>query len=154
MFYTNLVPALAYAPALAFMPLPGAAATPWLLALTTLGPVGVYAGIVAVKHASAAMLGPYTLLRLVLGVAAGVVLFHELPDILSALGAVIIICSCALSSGLIPFGVRQHPGRNTKIKQVPAPLPRRHPKLAAPYRQRVELLHEELNRPELRAEAA
>lgn len=113
MFYTNLVPALAYAPALAFMPLPGAAATPWLLALMSLGPLGVYAGIVAVKHASAAMLGPYTLLRLVFGVAAGIVLFHEFPDILSALGALIIICSCALSSGLIPSGIRRHPRRNS-----------------------------------------
>ena len=43
---------------------------------------------------------------------------------------------------------------STEIEQVPAPLPRLHPKLAELYRQRVERLHEELNRPELRAEAA
>jgi site-specific DNA recombinase len=43
---------------------------------------------------------------------------------------------------------------STEIKQVPAPLPRLHPKLAGLYQQRVERLHEELNRPELRAEAA
>ena len=36
----------------------------------------------------------------------------------------------------------------------PAPLPRLHPKLADLYRERVERLHLELNRPELRAEAA
>jgi drug/metabolite transporter (DMT)-like permease len=108
MFYTNLVPALAYAPALAFVPLPVSAATPWLLALMTLGPLGVYAGIVAVKHASAAMLGPYTLLRLVLGVAGGVILFHELPDVSSALGVAIIIGSCALSSGLVSLKLQPH----------------------------------------------
>ena len=43
---------------------------------------------------------------------------------------------------------------STEIEQVPAPLPRLHPKLADLYQQRVERLHEELNRPELRAEAA
>ena len=43
---------------------------------------------------------------------------------------------------------------STEIKHVPAPLPRFHPKLAELYQQRVERLHEELNRPELRAEAA
>src|SRR5215471_3817895 len=43
---------------------------------------------------------------------------------------------------------------SAEIKQVPAPLPRLHPKLAELYRELVERLHEELNRPELRAEAA
>jgi site-specific DNA recombinase len=41
-----------------------------------------------------------------------------------------------------------------KVKQTPAPRPRLHPKLADLYRQRVERLHEELNRVELRSEAA
>jgi hypothetical protein len=41
-----------------------------------------------------------------------------------------------------------------KVKQIPAPRPRLHPKLADLYRQRVERLHEELNRVELRSEAA
>ena len=40
------------------------------------------------------------------------------------------------------------------IKHAPPPAPRLHPKLADLYRQRVERLHEELNRPELRHEAA
>lgn len=40
------------------------------------------------------------------------------------------------------------------IRQVPAPLPRLHPKLAELYEQRVDRLHEELNQPELRAAAA
>jgi site-specific DNA recombinase len=41
-----------------------------------------------------------------------------------------------------------------KLKQAPAPAPRLHPKLADLYRQRVERLHQELNRPELRSGAA
>src|SRR4029077_1613447 len=40
------------------------------------------------------------------------------------------------------------------IKRIPAPLPRLHPRLADLYRERVERLHLELNRPELCAEAA
>ena len=41
-----------------------------------------------------------------------------------------------------------------EVKQAPAPRPRLHPKLAELYRERVERLHEELNRAELRSEAA
>src|SRR5262249_20679503 len=41
-----------------------------------------------------------------------------------------------------------------QAKQTPASTPRLHPKLADLYRQRVDRLHEELNRPELREEAA
>jgi site-specific DNA recombinase len=40
------------------------------------------------------------------------------------------------------------------IKRIPVPLPRLHPRLADLYRERVERLHLELTRPELRAEAA
>jgi site-specific DNA recombinase len=40
------------------------------------------------------------------------------------------------------------------IRHAPPPAPRLHPKLADLYRQRVERLHEELNRPDLRSEAA
>jgi len=100
MFYSNLVPALANAPALAIAGLPAPETFVWLPALVLVGPIGVYVGIVAVKHASAAMLGPYTLLRLVIGVLGGVILFHELPDVLSALGAVVILASCLLASGV------------------------------------------------------
>jgi site-specific DNA recombinase len=41
-----------------------------------------------------------------------------------------------------------------EMKQTAAPAPHLHPKLAQLYRERVERLHEELNRPELRSEAA
>ena len=41
-----------------------------------------------------------------------------------------------------------------RVKQAPAPAPRLHPKLADLYGQRVDRLHQELNRPELRSEAA
>ena len=102
MFYTNLVPALANAPALAIVGLP--AASPgillWCPALLLLGPIGVYLGIVAVRHANAAILGPYALLRLVIALLGGVIFFRELPDVLSSLGVILILASCMISSGV------------------------------------------------------
>jgi drug/metabolite transporter (DMT)-like permease len=99
MFYTSLVPVLGNLPALAMQGLPAPDTLLWLPGLFVCGPLGVYAGIVAVRHASAAMLGPYTLLRLVIGIIGGVVICHELPDMISALGAALIVGSCLLSSG-------------------------------------------------------
>jgi len=98
MFYTNLVPFLANLPVLVFAPLPGPETLLWLPAILVLGPVGMYAGIIAVKYAGAAMLGPYTLLRLVIGLVGGVVVFHELPDIRCAVGASLILMGCLLAS--------------------------------------------------------
>ena len=43
---------------------------------------------------------------------------------------------------------------SAQIDQAPVRAPRLHPKLAEQYKERVEQLHEELNRPELRAHAA
>jgi drug/metabolite transporter (DMT)-like permease len=101
MFYTNLVPVLANIPAVILTGFSTTVDTDtilWLPAILLLGPVGMYLGIVAVKRAGAAMLGPYTFLRLVIGVVGGVVIFHELPDIFSACGATLILAGCILSS--------------------------------------------------------
>lgn len=97
MFYTNLVPFVASLPGLA-MRVPAATTLPWLPAIFLLGPLGMFAGIVAVKHANASMLGPYTLLRLVIGLVGAVVIFREFPDLWSALGAAMILVGCLLSS--------------------------------------------------------
>jgi drug/metabolite transporter (DMT)-like permease len=75
----------------------------------------MYLGIVAVKHANASLLGPYTFLRLVIGVFGGVVIFHELPDIFSALGVVLILVGCLIS-------LRTTPLRKSRENQ-PTPLP-------------------------------
>ena len=99
MLYTNLVPFLANLPVLLTTGLPDPNTFLWI-PIIFFGPIGMYIGIVAVKHASASMLGPYTLLRLVIGVLGGVVIFHELPDVFSACGAVLILVGCVLSSGI------------------------------------------------------
>jgi drug/metabolite transporter (DMT)-like permease len=98
MFYTNLVPAIGSLPALVWAARPAASTLVWLPALAFLGPMGVYCGIAAARHSSAATLGPYTLLRLVIALSAGIVIFHEMPGVMSAVGASLILGSCFLSA--------------------------------------------------------
>jgi drug/metabolite transporter (DMT)-like permease len=98
MFYSSLVPMLGNLPVLAVAGLPGPETLLWLPLLLFIGPIGVYLGIVAVKHANAAMLGPYTQLRLVIALVAGLLIFRELPDIFSALGAGLILASCMIAA--------------------------------------------------------
>jgi drug/metabolite transporter (DMT)-like permease len=100
MFYTNLIPVLGNAPVLVLAGFPPSETLVWLPALLFLGPIGVYLGIVAVKHANAAMLGPYTLLRLVAALLGGMIIFRELPDLFGTLGAILILVSCMIASGI------------------------------------------------------
>src|SRR5262249_35767574 len=46
----------------------------------------------------AATLGPYTFLRLIIGVLGGFIVFRELPDIYSTSGVSLILVGCILSS--------------------------------------------------------
>ena len=98
MFYTNAVLVVGNSPALLLAGLPSPETYPWLPGLLLLGPLGMYLGIVAVKHASTSMLGPYTSLRLVIGVFAGLVIFYEVPDVFSTFGVILILASCMLAS--------------------------------------------------------
>jgi drug/metabolite transporter (DMT)-like permease len=100
MFYTNLVAVVGNLPALALASLPAPGVCLWLPGVVLCGPIGMYLGIVAVRHANASALGPYTLLRLVIGILGGALVFRESPDLLSDLGALLILGSCAMSSGV------------------------------------------------------
>ena len=101
MFYVNLVSAiggLCLIPAFsAHIEIPDASAALWLSGVFLFGPLGVYLGIVAVKHAETSTLAPYTLVRLVVGVLSGFLFFHETPAFPSILGAMLILVSCALA---------------------------------------------------------
>jgi drug/metabolite transporter (DMT)-like permease len=97
MFYVNSVAVVCNLPVLAIAPLPEPAIWPWLSGVLVFGPIGMYAGIVAIRYASASSLGPYTFLRLVIAIISGVVLFREMPDLLSWLGVAAILSSCLLS---------------------------------------------------------
>jgi drug/metabolite transporter (DMT)-like permease len=100
MLYSNIVAVIGNAPVLATAGPHSLEAAAWLPGVLVFGPLGMYAGIVALKRASASTLGPYTLLRLVFAVAGGLVVFHEIPDLTSLGGATLILTACALSSGV------------------------------------------------------
>lgn len=90
MFYVNAVAVICNLPVLATTALPEPAVWPWLSGVLIFGPLGMYCGIVAVRHASASSLAPYTFLRLVIAVIGGLILFREIPDLLSWLGMAVI----------------------------------------------------------------
>ena len=97
MFYVNVIAMLFNLPVLAVSTVPEPEIWPWLSGVFIFGPIGMYLGIVAVRHASASSLGPYTLLRLVIAVIGGIVLFREIPDLVSCLGVAAILSSCLLA---------------------------------------------------------
>lgn len=107
MFFVNLVPLVCNLPILVTSSLPPPEVWPWFSGVLLFGPVGMYLGIVALRHADASTLGPYTYLRLLIAVVAGVVIFRELPDFCGSLGAALILLSCVLS---ILLGVPQKLG--------------------------------------------
>jgi drug/metabolite transporter (DMT)-like permease len=97
MFYVNAIAVVFNLPVLAVSTVPEPEVWPWMSGVLIFGPIGMYFGIVAVRHASASSLGPYTLLRLVIAVIGGIVLFREIPDVLSCLGVAAILSSCLLA---------------------------------------------------------
>jgi drug/metabolite transporter (DMT)-like permease len=99
MFYVNAIAVVCNLPVLATTTLPKSDVWPWFSGVLIFGPVGMYLGLVAVRNASASSLGPYTLLRLVIAMIGGVVLFREIPDLLSWLGVAAILSSCLLALG-------------------------------------------------------
>jgi drug/metabolite transporter (DMT)-like permease len=98
MFYTSAVLVLGNLPGLLIAPLPAPEIFFWLPGLLLFGPLGTYVGIVAVRYASTAALGPYTLLRLLIGILGAILMFQEVPDLLSTAGAMLIVAGCLLSS--------------------------------------------------------
>ena len=107
MFYVNAVAVVCNLPVLATETLPEPEVWPWLSGVLIFGPIGMYLGMVAVRHASASSLGPYTLLRLVIASIGGIVFFREVPDLLSWLGIAAILGSCLLGS--VPPSPRTQP---------------------------------------------
>jgi drug/metabolite transporter (DMT)-like permease len=106
MFYVNAVAVVCNLPVLIITPLPASDIWPWLSGVLIFGPIGMYAGIVAIRHANASSLGPYTFLRLVIAVIGGIVLFREIPDLLSWLGVAAILASCLLIMEPGPRGAK------------------------------------------------
>lgn len=107
MFYANAVTIVGNLPALALANLPAPAIWPWLSGVLVFGPIGMYVGIVAIRHASASSLGPLTLLRLVFAAIGGVIVFNEIPDLQACVGAAIILVSCWVAMMPAPVDARK-----------------------------------------------
>jgi drug/metabolite transporter (DMT)-like permease len=122
MFYTNLIPLLGSIPFAFFSAPPTVASLVWLPGVFLLGPLGTYAGIIAVRHANAATLGPYTLLRLVIAVGGGAIIFRELPDTFDLVGIILIVVSCIVSS---PQSIIRPRFVTARVHDVPR-LPSKH----------------------------
>ena len=98
MFYSNVIPLLGNFSFIFLTGLPDGPILVWLPAIFLLGPLGMFAGMMAVRRANAATLGPFTLLQLVIAVPGSAVIFHELPNMYSVAGTILIIMSCIIST--------------------------------------------------------
>lgn len=97
LFCVNALLVLFNIPGLTITNLPDLEIWPWVTGVLLLGPLGMYLGIVAVRDANASVLGPYTLLRLVIAVIGGVVVFREMPDVFGMIGSGLIFAGCVLA---------------------------------------------------------
>jgi drug/metabolite transporter (DMT)-like permease len=93
--YVGIANVLMFAPG-AFEPLPPIASWPWLLGLVT-GPLGMFAGIVALRYAEASQLAPITYVRLLLATAIGAVWLAEPLSTAAAVGSIVIVTACVLA---------------------------------------------------------
>lgn len=69
---------------------------PWLIAIMILGPVGTYTRILAIRVADMSVLAPYDYIRLVINALVAVIVFRELPDTMTIIGASVIVIGCAM----------------------------------------------------------
>jgi drug/metabolite transporter (DMT)-like permease len=95
MLYVNLATIVSFLPGVAD-PLPATLLWPWVCAICVAGPIGMYAGILALRYADASTLAPYTYVRLVLAMAGATLTFGEMPDFLSVIGVIFIVGACII----------------------------------------------------------
>jgi drug/metabolite transporter (DMT)-like permease len=69
----------------------------WLLpSLLFAGPIANYLALMALRHADVATLAPYLFIRLPIAAGIGFVLFREVPDGYSFVGATVILLACSV----------------------------------------------------------
>jgi drug/metabolite transporter (DMT)-like permease len=96
MLYVNIATVVSFGWGAAY-PLPAAQLWPWLAIVCIAGPLGMYAGILAVGFAEASTLAPYTYVRLVLAVTGATLAFGELPSLVSTIGVSLIVGACVMA---------------------------------------------------------
>jgi drug/metabolite transporter (DMT)-like permease len=95
MLYVNLATIVTFMPGVADR-LPAPHLWPWLAPVCIAGPLGMYAGILAVRYADASTLAPYTYVRLVLAMTGTTLAFGEMPDLVSIVGVILIAGACVM----------------------------------------------------------
>ena len=96
MLYLNVAIVASFMPGISDA-LPAARLWPWLITTCVAGPLGMYAGILAVRYADASTLAPYSYVRLVLAVIGATLVFGEMPDLVSIAGVIGIVIACVVA---------------------------------------------------------
>ncbi len=97
MAWLTALSSLACIPAL-FQPWPAAQYWPWMIGISVLGSSGLYVGLLAIRAADLSVLAPFDYSRLIMAVGFGVVLFGEVPDASTLIGATVITLACATAT--------------------------------------------------------
>lgn len=95
-----------------------------LILIGVFGPLGQYVNIIAIRTAEASALAPIDDTRLIFDASAGYLLFVELPDRWTLLGAAIIICSTLFITrheARIARPITQAPPADPLSEPFPAP---------------------------------
>jgi len=97
MAWLTALSSLACIPAL-FQPWPAAEYWPWMIGISFLGSSGLYVGLLAIRAADLSVLAPFDYSRLIMAAGFGVVLFGEVPDVSTLIGATVITLACATAT--------------------------------------------------------
>ncbi|WP_372396887.1 DMT family transporter [Azospirillum sp. HJ39] len=99
-----LVSAIVAVPASAVMVEPPVGDLPWLVGIGLLSACAQWSTVRGYKHASPAVLMPVTLIDVPVALAAGYLLFGEVPGLNAAVGAVVIIAAAAYVTSMTDRG--------------------------------------------------
>jgi drug/metabolite transporter (DMT)-like permease len=88
---------LACVPAL-LQPWPAPEYWPWMLGISVLGSSGLYVGLLAIRSADLSVLAPFDYSRLIMAAGFGILLFGEVPDLTTLVGAAVITLACATAT--------------------------------------------------------
>lgn len=97
MAWLTAISSVACLPAL-LQPWPAAEFWPWMFGISILGSSGLYIGLLAIRAADLSVLAPFDYSRLIMAAGFGVVLFGEIPDITTLIGAAVITLACAAAT--------------------------------------------------------
>jgi drug/metabolite transporter (DMT)-like permease len=92
--------------------------TPWLLAISVLGPLAFYVSQVAIRFAEVSVLAPFDYVRLVISAFVAFAVFSEVPNAGSIAGATIITLVTAWIAVSVGRGRRPASGENA-LKNIP-----------------------------------